>query len=352
MRLPSPTLVASAKGRAIEPARDPTNAMLAVRELHKSYGPIRALAGVSFQLDAGSVVGLLGPNGAGKSTTIKIITGSIPPDRGSVEIAGTKLDQTTSSARRRIGYLPESAPLYPEMRVIDLLRFRCRLFGVPAKSAKRAIASAMDRCWLTDVSRRRIGQLSKGYRQRVGLAAALVHDPDIIMLDEPSNGLDPSQIRSMRELIRELGESKLVLLSSHILAEVELTCDRVIVLARGTVRADGTPAELASRASAAGRYRVECAGDSVAAAVERIEAIDNIASVVRTDADGWSTLTITAKDPKDDLRSAIGDACREAGVRVRELSRESARLERAFVEALTAEPETMATQTSDEEAAA
>lgn len=303
--------------------------MLAVRELHKTYGSIRALRGVSFDLPAATVVGLLGPNGAGKSTTIKIVTGSIPPDRGSVEIAGQGVESKPAAARARIGYLPESAPLYPEMRVIDLLRFRCRLFGLPAKSAKAAIEREIGRCWLAEVRNRRIGQLSKGYRQRVGLATALVHDPDIVILDEPSNGLDPSQIRAMRELVRSLGENKLVLLSSHILAEVELTCDRVLLLARGELLADGTPKELA--AGAGGPYHLEVKG----AADEAVRSIPGVASVkVEPLDDGWQRLVITPSPGSGDLREVIARAC--SGATIRELTRERGSLERAFVRALDA----------------
>ena len=306
------------------------NPMLAVRELHKTYGPIRALRGVSFDLPGGTVVGLLGPNGAGKSTTIKIVTGSIPPDCGSVEIAGRSAESDPKAARARIGYLPESAPLYPEMRVIDLLRFRCRLFGMGGKSAKSAIEREIDRCWLAEVKSRRIGQLSKGFRQRVGLATALVHDPDIVILDEPSNGLDPSQIRAMRELVRALGERKLVLLSSHILAEVELTCDRVLVLAQGELRADGTPHDLAE--AVGGPYRLEVKGQAepLLRELAGVESIDTEAL-----GDGWTRLLIAPGPGAGDLREAIANACR--GMPIRELTRERGSLERAFVRALTAE---------------
>jgi ABC-2 type transport system ATP-binding protein len=229
--------------------------MLCVRGVTKSFGSFRAVGGVggagggvgvgvSFEIAKGQIVGLLGPNGAGKTTTIRMITGMFPPDTGTITVNGSDTIDASIAARQAIGYLPESAPAYAEMAVEDLIDFRATLHGLPRRTRKAQVDRAIERCWLSDVRRRRVGHLSKGYRQRVGLAAAIVHDPKVLILDEPSNGLDPTQIAEMRRLIRELGQDRVVLVSSHILPEVEKTCDRVIIMIRGQVAADGTTASL------------------------------------------------------------------------------------------------------------
>ncbi|XVJ59346.1 MAG: ABC transporter ATP-binding protein [Tepidisphaera sp.] len=220
--------------------------MLAVRSVTKSFGSIPAVRGVSFDIAPGQVVGLLGPNGAGKTTTIRMITGMFPPDSGTISVDGADTIEDSIKARRAIGYLPESAPAYAEMSVESLVDYRATLFGMPRRERRERVERVIERCWLSDVRKRRVGHLSKGYRQRVGLAAAIVHEPKVLILDEPSNGLDPTQIAEMRRLIRELGRDRAVLVSSHILPEVEKTCDRAIIVIRGTVRADGTPESLTS----------------------------------------------------------------------------------------------------------
>lgn len=218
--------------------------MLAVRGVTKSFGTVPAVRGVSFDIAPGQVVGLLGPNGAGKTTTIRMITGMFPPDSGTITVDGADTIESSIQARRAIGYLPESAPAYAEMSVESLIDFRATLFGLPRRARRQRVEKVIERCWLADVRKRRVGHLSKGFRQRVGLAAAIVHEPKVLILDEPSNGLDPTQIAEMRRLIRELGRDRAVLVSSHILPEVEKTCDRAIIVIRGVVRADGTPESL------------------------------------------------------------------------------------------------------------
>ncbi|VAX40445.1 Gliding motility-associated ABC transporter ATP-binding protein GldA, partial [hydrothermal vent metagenome] len=213
--------------------------MILVREIRKSFGRVDAVRGISFAIEPGEVVGLLGPNGAGKSTTIRIITSYLSPDEGSVRIDGFDTHSDSLQARQRIGYLPESAPLYPEMSVKGYLDYRARLFCLDRRARQRAIGHAMDRCRIADVARRRVGHLSKGYRQRVGLASVLLHDPPVLILDEPSNGLDPSQIRETRSLVHELAENRTMIICSHILPEVERLATRLIVIAGGLVRADG-----------------------------------------------------------------------------------------------------------------
>ncbi|MBX3466653.1 MAG: ATP-binding cassette domain-containing protein [Planctomycetes bacterium] len=214
--------------------------MLTVRDLHKRYGDLQALNGVSFDVRAGDVVGFLGPNGAGKSTTMKIVTGYIPATSGSVTIDGLDTTRYPIECKRRLGYLPESTPLYGDMRVREYLTFRARLKGVARRDVASRVDYVMERTWLGDRARQLIRTLSKGYRQRVGIADALVSSPKLLILDEPTIGLDPNQIRQVRELIKELGQSHTILLSTHILAEVEMVCDRVIIVARGKIAADDT----------------------------------------------------------------------------------------------------------------
>ena len=214
--------------------------MIVARNLSKRFGKVVAVDSINFRIPRGHVVGFLGPNGAGKTTTIRMIAGFHRPTAGSVEVDGLDVSTSSREVRRRIGYLPESVPLYPEMRVVEYLRFRTRLFGVPRNQRRSLIDLALTRCSLRDVRRRPIGQLSRGFRQRVGLAAALVHEPPVLILDEPTVGLDPNQIQDVRNVIRELGRSNTILLSTHILQEVEAVADRVIFIHEGRIAFDGT----------------------------------------------------------------------------------------------------------------
>lgn len=218
--------------------------MIEVRHLSKQFGSTVAVDDVSFDVARGEVLGFLGPNGAGKTTTMRVLTGYLPPTSGSARIAGLNLLEDSLAVRRRIGYLPESAPLYGDMEVIAFLRFIGEIRGIPAGEIGQRISRMIRRCGLEKVVGRTIHHLSKGYRQRVGIAQAMIHDPDILVLDEPTSGLDPNQIIEIRELIKELGREKTVILSTHILPEVEATCDRVLIINDGVIVASGTPAEL------------------------------------------------------------------------------------------------------------
>jgi ABC-2 type transport system ATP-binding protein len=218
-----------------------------VSKLTKYYGDYPAIRDVSFDVPRGQVVGFLGPNGAGKTTTMRILAGFMTATSGRASIDGLDVFWRPVEVRRRIGYMPENCPLYPEMRVVEYLRFRAGIKGLHGGAARRRIDYVLGRCWLTGVSRQLIGTLSKGYRQRVGLADALLADPPVLILDEPTAGLDPSQIRETRKLIRELGEQHTMLLSTHILPEVEMTCDRVIIINRGEVAAEGMLDDLRAR---------------------------------------------------------------------------------------------------------
>ncbi len=214
--------------------------MIRVESLVKYYGEYPAVRGVSFEVPKGRVVGFLGPNGAGKSTTMRILAGFLTASGGRASIAGKDVFTDPIAARRNIGYMPESCPLYPELRVAEYLKFRAGLKGLGWAARRKRIDYVLERCWLKDVRTQLIGTLSKGYRQRVGLADALLADPPVLILDEPTAGLDPTQIRETRKLIRELGREHTMLLSTHILTEVEMTCDSAVIIYQGEVVEDGT----------------------------------------------------------------------------------------------------------------
>jgi ABC-2 type transport system ATP-binding protein len=224
--------------------------MIHVKNLTKYYGDYAAVQDVSFDVPAGQIVGFLGPNGAGKSTTMRILAGYLTATSGQATIAGRDVFWDNLGVRRKIGYMPESCPLYKEMRINEYLHFRAGIKGLYGGERRRRIDYVLERCWLSDVDRQIIGTLSKGYRQRVGLADALLANPPVLILDEPTAGLDPTQIRSTRGLIRELGKQHTILLSTHILSEVEATCDNVIIIHRGKVAVSSTLAELKARAGA------------------------------------------------------------------------------------------------------
>src|SRR5215469_17648171 len=218
--------------------------MIEVENLTKRYAGHTAVSGISFTVKRGEIVGLLGPNGAGKSTTMRVLSCYLPATSGSVRVAGLDVFHDSTEVRRRIGYMPENNPMHQEMRVREYLKFRARLKGLGFRRSRDRVDVVMEQCGLTDVSRRIIGHLSKGYRQRVGLADALVHEPELIILDEPTIGLDPNQIRAVRQLIKGLGNSHTVLISTHILPEAEMTCNRMVIMYQGTILAADTPENL------------------------------------------------------------------------------------------------------------
>ena len=226
-----------------------------VRGLSKRFGPVTAVESASFSIKRGEIVGMLGHNGAGKTTTMRMICGVLPPTTGQVEVAGFDMIRQRRQAAARIGYLPESSPLYAEMRVREYLKFRARLYSVA--DAGSAIESAMVRCGLEAASNRLIGQLSRGYRQRVGLAATILHDPDVLVLDEATSGLDPLQVIEVRRLIEELAVERTILISTHVLSEVETICDRIILFARGRVVAQGDLDTLRARSKSGARASLE-----------------------------------------------------------------------------------------------
>ncbi len=236
--------------------------MIEAQDLSKNFGDLNAVSHLSFRLETGEVLGLLGPNGAGKSTTMRLLTTFLAPSEGSAKVAGFDVRTQAQDVRRNIGYLPETPPLYPELRVREYLRFIAKIKGVARGKITSAVADSIERCLLSDVANRLCGQLSKGYRQRVGLAAAIVHNPAVVILDEPTSGLDPAQIIEIRRLIRDLREQHTVILSTHILPEVSQTCSRVLIISKGKAVVEGSLEELTADSTLEERFLATVAGDA------------------------------------------------------------------------------------------
>jgi ABC-2 type transport system ATP-binding protein len=302
--------------------------MIEVHSLSKRYPTRLAVDDVTFSVKQGEIVGFLGPNGAGKTTTMRVLTGFLPPTSGSARVAGHDVVTRSYAARAAIGYLPESAATYPEMRVAEYLSFRARLEGVPAKDVRRRVEEAVDQCLLGEVAGRRIENLSKGFRQRTALAGALVHQPPVLILDEPTIGLDPVQIIKIRETIRQLGRDRAVLLSTHILPEVEAVCDRVLIIDRGRIVAEGTPAELRSKLAGSPVVRVSFKGN--VPAHDGLSRVAGVSAVEIEDAPGETRGRVTCL-PGADPREEIFRLAVERGWVLRELAREALTLEDVFV---------------------
>ena len=297
--------------------------------LSKSYGHVNALRDVSFSVSKGEVIGLLGPNGAGKTTLMKIITGYIQPDQGEANIVGSDVVATPLAVQAKIGYLPESAPLYGEMLVQEYLRMMAELRGVSVEKRESYISEAVQSTGLGPYLTRAISKLSKGYKQRVGIAQAIVHKPDLLILDEPTSGLDPSQIVEIRALIKKLSENSTVMLSTHILPEVEMTCQRVLMIIKGRLRADAPLSELQSTDETVALVQVEDSTDNVETT---LKAIDGVTGVVRTAKDdGFTSWRITGK-ANQELSADIFDAIRKQDWRCREIRSETKNLETVFRE--------------------
>jgi len=303
--------------------------MIEVKNLTKYYGSVLAVDDISFQIGEGQIVGFLGPNGAGKTTTIRILTCFMPATSGSASIAGLDVFTDSLKVRQKIGYLPETAPFYSEMRVNEYLEFRGQLRGLDRSARKRRAGFVVERCWLDEVSTRPIGQLSKGYRQRLALADALLHDPGVLILDEPTVGLDPAQIRETRKLIKELGERHTILLSSHILSEIEAICQRTMIIADGKIVAEGSIDQLRRRVREDSRLIVEIKGprDRVEAAVK---AMENVKSLETSLSDGYLRLAIAVTE-RADPREQIYQLAVRNNWPLREMRLEVASLEDFFV---------------------
>lgn len=301
--------------------------MIHVRHLTKYYGDYAAVRDVTFDVPRGKIVGFLGPNGAGKTTTMRILAGFLTATSGQATIDGCDVFWQPLQARQRIGYLPESCPLYPEMRVQEYLHFRAGIKGLHGGDARRRLDYVVGRCWLRDVQRQLIGTLSKGFRQRVGLADTLLADPPVLILDEPTVGLDPAQIRETRKLIRELGQQHTILLSTHILPEVEMTCDSVIIIDRGQVVASGALSELASQGSAETQIIAEFEGAVDPASIRELPGVDN---VYREAVAGGTRLRLATKKPAE-IAPRLCTLAVKNGWRIRELRPEQQTLEDVFV---------------------
>jgi len=311
--------------------------MIDVKNVTKSYGPIKALRGVSFDIAPGEIVGLLGPNGAGKTTTIKILTGSLQPDDGTVTVNGQDVLEHTREVQSQIGYLPETAPLYPELTVQGYLHMMADLRGIPEEGRRASLSEAVYATGLDEHLTRPIRELSKGFRQRVGLAQAIVHKPRFLILDEPTIGLDPTQMVEVRRLIRRLSERSTVLLSTHILSEVEALCDRVIILISGRIRADAELSELASTSDA-----ILVLGEDVPGVAATLSTLPGALDVerIQRDADDGETdfpaYRVLGRDGNADLCPAMFDLAREKDWPVRELRPDVRTLESVFNELATA----------------
>ncbi len=305
-------------------------AIIEVESLTKQYAGHTAVEGLTFSIEAGQCVGFLGPNGAGKSTTMRIIAGYMPPSSGTARVNGFDVFHQSIEARRSLGYMPENAPLYTDMRVKEYLHFRGSLKGLSGKILRKRIGEAMEGCALTSSRRKIIGTLSKGFRQRVALADAIINRPPLLILDEPTNGLDPVQIRHVRELLSSLRPASTILLSTHILGEVEHACDRVLLIHRGKLRADDSPRNLVSRLRAASDVHVELQGKGNLD--EELSKITGVRKTTEEKADGtWKRFTLRV-EARADIRAAIFDLALQNKWQIRELHRELPSLEDVFVE--------------------
>jgi ABC-2 type transport system ATP-binding protein len=303
--------------------------MIEVQNLTKRYPTRLAVDDVTFSVREGEIVGFLGPNGAGKTTTMRVITGFLPPTSGSARVAGHDVVAQPNAARASLGYLPESAAVYPEMRVSEYVAFRARLEGIPARAARDRAAEAISRCLLGEVEHRRIENLSKGFRQRTALAGALVHQPPVLVLDEPTIGLDPVQIIKIRETIRELGRDRAVLLSTHILPEVEAVCDRVLIIDRGRIVAEGTPSDLRAKLAGTPFVRAAFRGE-IAGAADALDALPGVVAV-EIEADAEETRARLACAAGADPREEVYRLAVSRSWVLRELTLEAASLEDVFV---------------------
>jgi ABC-2 type transport system ATP-binding protein len=326
--------------------------VIEVRHLSKRYGERTAVNDLSFSVNRGEVVGFLGPNGAGKSTTLRMLTGFLEPSEGEIRVDGIDARAQPLEVKRRIGYMPEAVPLYLEMRVVEYLRYRAELKGVPRKAIAKNVDKALELASVADVRTRIIGQLSKGYRQRVGLADALVADPPLLVLDEPTAGLDPNQIRQVRDLVRALGSEKTVFLSTHILPEVEAICGRVMILDRGRLVSSGKPEELRLGGEGARGIwlearvegaRLEALLRGVAGVREVTLAAPPRESVVRARVE-------TSSGELDQVAERVFRAVADAGIDLRELKREDRSLEDVFARLTVHDGETTAAPSAQESA--
>lgn len=309
--------------------------MIEISHLTKRFAGTAAVNDISFRVEQGEILGFLGPNGAGKTTTMRILASFSAPTEGNVTIGGYNVVTQSLAVRKLLGYLPENVPLYPEMRINEYLQFRAKLKGVPRRERTGRINQVLDQCGLPDVRRRIIGQLSKGYRQRVGLADAIIGDPPLLILDEPTIGLDPNQIRQVRELIKNLGQNRTIILSTHILPEVEIICNRVIIINKGKIVAMDTLDGLARSVENQARINVEIRGPG-SEINKMLCQIPGVKNVIWQNRGEINTFVIEPQ-PGDDLREKIYQTAVEQRWMLRELKRTAATLEDLFVQVTTRE---------------
>jgi len=309
--------------------------MIEVQNLSKTYADKAAVRDVTFSVAAGEILGFLGPNGAGKTTTMRILTGYMPASSGKATVAGFDVFSQSLEVRKRIGYLPEAVPLYPEMPVEAYLKFVARLKGLPAGRIGERLEYVLAVCHIDDVRGKLLSKLSKGYKQRVGIAQALIHDPDVLILDEPTSGLDPKQINETRQLIRNLGGQHTVILSTHILPEVSMTCGRVVIIGEGTVRAEGTPEELNRRLQGRDRVQVEARAPRQEL-LATLKSVPGVTHVSAEDIDGHVRCEVESSG-KQDVRAQLASAVVGKGWSLLELRAASLSLEDIFLQLTTRE---------------
>ncbi len=302
--------------------------MISVEGVTKRYGTIVAVNRASFEVNRGEVVGFLGPNGAGKTTTMRMLTGTLQPDEGTILFDGTPIADRLTEAKSRVGYLPEANPLYDDMLVCEFLQYVARLRGMDPGAARPAISDAVDETGLEEVFFRPIGEISKGFRQRTGMAGAILHQPEILVLDEPTEGLDPNQRVEIRKLVNSLGSERTVILSTHVMQEVEATCDRLLIISKGSIAADGTVGELMDAGRGISRYTVEAAGDGVA---EGLRGLPGVADHTAVAVNGRVRVSLETTGDEE-LRPVIFRMATERGWVLWELRRERATLEQVFRE--------------------
>ena len=309
--------------------------MITVSSLTKTYGPKIAISDVTFDVKPGEILGFLGPNGAGKTTTMRILCGYLPATSGSATVAGYDIFQDSLQVRRRIGYVPEGVPSYPEMTVQSYLNFMAQIHGVSRVTRKDRVNQVMKLCHVDDVKNTQVGKISKGYRQRVGIAQALVHDPPVLILDEPTVGLDPKQITDTRQLIKSLGGTHTILLSTHILPEVSMICNRVVIISGGRVVAEDTPENLTRRLHGAERINLEVRGpvEDIRAAIRRLP---NVLNVEASSLDGRPRFVVESAVGQD-IREELASTVVGNGWGLLELRAEGMSLEQVFLELTTRE---------------
>ena len=307
--------------------------MINVENLEKHFGTKRAVAGVSFSVERGEILGFLGPNGAGKSTTMRMLTGFIPPTAGRITVGGFDMVDNPIPAKRLIGYLPENAPSYTDMTVFGFLKFCAELRGLRGEACKRAVHRAVEMCFLEPVLHQSVDTLSKGYKHRTCLAQSIVHDPEILILDEPTDGLDPNQKHEARQLIRRMGEKKVIIFSTHILEEVEAACTRAIIIDRGRIVANGTPSELKQRSEMAGAVSVRIHGVAAEAVKSRLALVPGAkrAAIVKEEAGCvWARAYPNDRSVNGALARGVAEAAAREGWRIDELHTEEGRLDEVF----------------------